>query len=441
MLEEVLDLLLGFRRPKFAFNLDTLSVTDLPTPSLLSFSMSSRGFPCLPAVKAGDEVSPGQFLARDGDREVLACPVKGKVVSVVSAPQIRGGQEVEAVLIEPAADTSPKVFSELDPKKASPEELIERIERAGILTDAASPRPLSELIGPGSGTKTVIVSAADRDALQCQSVQAFRDRSEDACRAASMLARMAGADVRLAIAGPLAADAKKICDRFQITVLSLPGYYPEGLEPLVALRAGGGESVKVVNVETALAALDAVEKGQVQDRKIVTFIGPAGQVRTNYRVTLGTRLKDLFAAAGLNPRDEDKVIMGGPLKGYAQYSLDAAVDQGVDAVTMIAREEQVKWSDEPCINDGACVAVCPVKLQPQLIGRYAEFGLFDRTEDLGVENCIECGLCAAVCTGRRPLLQWIRLAKHEVWKSRAAEKVEQTAACEDAGREAGASGQ
>ena len=40
-----------------------------------------------------------------------------------------------------------------------------------------------------------------------------------------------------------------------------------------------------------------------------------------------------------------------------------------------------------------------------------EFELFDRTAELDIDDCFECGLCAAVCTARRPLLQYIRLAK------------------------------
>ena len=36
----------------------------------------------------------------------------------------------------------------------------------------------------------------------------------------------------------------------------------------------------------------------------------------------------------------------------------------------------------------------------------------DRTPELDIEQCFECGLCAVVCTARRPLLQYIRLAKN-----------------------------
>ena len=86
---------------------------------------------------------------------------------------------------------------------------------------------------------------------------------------------------------------------------------------------------------------------------------------------------------------------------------------------LIPAHEIIEFSDEPCINCGGCVDACPVNLQVQMIGRYAEFGFFDRAEDQGLFYCIECGLCASICTARRPLVQLIRLAKSECKKKQA----------------------
>jgi ferredoxin len=136
-----------------------------------------------------------------------------------------------------------------------------------------------------------------------------------------------------------------------------------------------------------------------------------------------------MAAAGLKPAEGDKVIAGGPMRGVTQYALDAGIDAGIDAVTLVPAAEVLPWSEEPCVSCGACVAVCPVRLQVGLLGRYAEFSLFERAEDLAVENCIECGLCAAVCTARRPLVQWLRLAKAEVLRRRLEAGVRETEKC------------
>jgi len=154
----------------------------------------------------------------------------------------------------------------------------------------------------------------------------------------------------------------------------------------------------------------------------------------NYSVSIGTRLSDLFAQVGLEPKDKEKVVAGGPMRGFAQYSLDSAIDAGVDAVVLIPDGAVVDWSDEPCINCGGCIDICPVNLQIQLIGRYAEFELYDRAEELGLAHCIECGLCASVCTARRPLLQLVRLARKELTRQKkeaeAAARAEAEAAAE-----------
>lgn len=436
---EVLEKISGFRSPELALNTRPLPIKELDVPSLLSFSLTGPdGRPYSPTVEEGDETGPGQFMADDGSGPVLVSPVKGKVVAIISAPDIRGTKVGSAILVEPAADTSPQSFPGLDPQSESGQNLWARIKEAGILTDSSCPRPLAQKIGPDAGDDVdmLIVLAADREPEVASAFQLFRERSEDACRAAAMLGKMSGAK-RVMIAAPESADddVEKVCKSRGVEVMPVPAYYPYSLEPMVIELAGGAKGTKVVAVETALAALDAVADGVVQDKKVVTLIGPAGQAKANYRVHIGTRLKDLFSAVGLKPRDQDKVVVGGPMRGFAQYSLDGSVDAGVDAFMLMPIEAQIMWSDEPCINCGGCVDVCPVNLQPQLIGRYAEFGLFDRTEELAIENCIECGLCAYVCTGRRPLLQWIRLAKKELEKQKMAARVKETAACAESDQE------
>jgi electron transport complex protein RnfC len=170
----------------------------------------------------------------------------------------------------------------------------------------------------------------------------------------------------------------------------------------------------VLPLETALAALDAVEAGVVQQSKVLTVIGFDGEPVGNYAVPIGSPLAHLLAQTGLEVRERDRVIAGGPLRGFAQYSLDAGIDAGVDAVMVMRAEAIPPWSDAPCISCGACVDVCPVNLQVHVIGRYSEFALFDRIPDLQIDACLECGLCAAACTAHRPLLQLIRLAKRQV---------------------------
>ena len=69
----------------------------------------------------------------------------------------------------------------------------------------------------------------------------------------------------------------------------------------------------------------------------------------------------------------------------------------------------------PCINCGACVDACPVRLMPNFLGRYCEFMRFDEAvSQFDLWTCIDCGLCAHVCPSRIPLVQWINYGKREL---------------------------
>ena len=385
--------------------------------------------PASSSVAIGDEVMPGHVLGSAGDRGMRPSPVAGKVTAVRSTPDVRGGKPGLAVVIEvgaaaaapagaaegaasAASDAAP-AFPPLDPNSASDTALRNRIREAGVLTGALAPSPLVEAI-TAADDDTLVVVAIDREPGLSATLACWADRRTDSARAARMLARAAGAR-RAVLAvptshAPAAADA---CAPEKVEVLAIPPEYPESLQPLVALRAGAPNAL-VVPLHAALGAFDAVASGKVQSHKVVTIVGREGAPLGNYRVALGTSLSHIFSELGLVPEDHDKIVAGGMMRGFAQYSLDAVLDPTVDGLLLVPDNAFPNWSDEPCISCGACIDVCPIDLQVHKIGRYAEFGLFDRTPEFGIEHCVECGLCATVCVARRPLLQLIRLAKSEL---------------------------
>ncbi len=422
MFEDAAGRLLGFRRPRIPLEVHTLPIVDLEVPALLRFPIGCDGGARLPlTVAPGDTVEAGGLLAGDVARAFLPSPVGGSVAGITTEPEIRGAQKGTVVLVEPTDGPLEASFPSLDPENASAEKLADRLREAGLVSGSLFPGPLLEVLRPadGNGVDQLIVLVADREPGVCASLQLFRDRANDVEAAAKLLGRISGAGrVVLAVLEEMVPEATEACLPGHIEILPLPAKYPEALEPLVALRAGAEGPARVVTLETALAALDAVRDGKIQQTKVLTVIGLAGKPVANYRVPLGTRIKEVLDAAGIEPAERDKVLAGGPMRGFAQYSTSGAVDAGVDAITVVAAGDVVPWSDEPCINCGHCIDVCPTHLQVQLIGRYAEFELFDRTLELDIDQCIECGLCASVCTGRRPLLQLIRLAKREVEAAR-----------------------
>ena len=419
--------LLGFRRPVFRLETTPLPITDLGLPSLLSFPLlESFGAGAAPLVNKGDVVSVGQPLAACGETKLLPSPVQGEVAAIGTAPDLRGGRYGgAAVMVKPAAEAGKTPLAPLDLEKAEVTAIRERIAEAGVLTDSERPRRLGELLCPESegAVETLVVVAVDREPLVSARMAVFKERGSEAAQAARLLGRVADASrTALAVIAPLADEAKKSCQPEGVDVIAVEPIYPHGLNPLIALDTGAKGKVTVVGLEAALAALNAVRKGELQNSTVLTVVGPDGEPMGNYRVALGTPIRDIFREIGLHPEEYDKVTVGGPMRGTAQYCLDGAIDAGVDALMVIPAAKVVPWSDQPCINCGKCLEICPVTLQVHLICRFSEFALFDRTAEYEIEQCIECGLCAATCIARRPLLQFIRLAKHELQEQREARR-------------------
>ena len=441
MLQEILDSIRetfqGYRRPVFPLSTEALPIVDLARPAELCFPRSTIPVGGGSArVKAGDEVLPGQVLWSEGDA-VLACPVKGTVSSVGIAPDLRGGASGPAICIEPAEGDTPLAFDKLDPASAPVDALAERVKAAGLLTREPDPVPLLRALHPKAGLDVLVVAAIDREPGVCSSLQLWRENTADSVLAAALLGRIAGAPKTfVAVPESLRAEAESAAGS-EVSVLTVPALYPESLPPLLALRAGSIGRVAVVGLEVALDALYAVRDGRAVATQCLTVLGPDRKAVGNWRVPLGARMSHVLEAAGLTPEQDDKIIAGGPMRGFAQYTTSAVLDAGVDAVVLIRSKDVTPFTTEACVNCGTCIEACPLDLQVQLLGRYAEFGYFETTEEYDIDQCIECGLCAAVCTAKRPLVQYIKLAKKELRKVRVERAA--TAAADDAAPEEEAS--
>ena len=84
----------------------------------------------------------------------------------------------------------------------------------------------------------------------------------------------------------------------------------------------------------------------------------------NYRVRLGTPVKDLMKQLGGLEAEPVKVIAGGAMTGMALFSTDIPVTKEMDALIFQTTEETTSFSSDACINCGLCVRHCPARLLP-----------------------------------------------------------------------------
>jgi electron transport complex protein RnfC len=215
-------------------------------------------------------------------------------------------------------------------------------------------------------------------------------------------------------------------DEKNIQVIPVKTKYPQGGEKQLIksilnreVPSGGlpmDVGVIVQNVGTAYAIAQAFLTGLPLVERVVTIAGKGIREPANLRVKIGTLISGLIEECGGFTGEVEKVIVGGPLMGMAQYTLDVPVIKGTTGVLIQIKEEVEKIEPSVCIKCAKCVDVCPMFLLPNFLADYAEHGKFEEACQIGLLDCIECGACAYVCASKRDLIQLIKLAKSECQK-------------------------
>jgi len=125
-------------------------------------------------------------------------------------------------------------------------------------------------------------------------------------------------------------------------------------------------------------------------------------------------VRDLAQQCGPLVKEPRKIVMGGPMMGVAQFTMESPVIKATSGVLFFdeagAREEE----EETCIRCGECVEHCPVGLNPSMIALAIAKNKLDLAQEYGIMDCIECGLCAWACPGRRNIVQAIKTAKARI---------------------------
>ena len=268
--------------------------------------------------------------------------------------------------------------------------------------------------------KTVIVSAVDTEPLSASYQQFLRENLDTVSEGLKLIKHLTGAgNVFLALPEPLVNSVANL-PAGTAEIFPVKPVYPNGLPEIltrdISKKRDTGKTA-FLKIEKLVAAVAALREGKPFSHKVITAVGK-GKIK-NLKVRIGTPLKDVLQ--DMQPGENEKVMIGGPMMGTACYNTDVPVTADVDMIYVQDETEIVKNENNQCMNCGKCVEVCPANLSVNLISRYSEFSIFEQCRDLGIQHCIECGLCAYYCPSGRSLVQFIRLAKKELEKIEAEE--------------------
>ena len=397
----------------------------------------SIGAPPTLTVKKGDTVKKGQRIAEPGGfvSVPLHSPVCGTVGDIVEITGVTGASEQAVEII---ADGTDEWDTGLDPitnwADTEKDVLKKRILDAGIvgMGGAAFPTHVKLSPPPEKNIDTLIINGAECEPFLTADHRLMLTRTEEALTGIAIAAKILKVsrifvgveDNKMDAIEKMTAAAAK----FKITVVPLHVKYPQGAEKQLIYALTGRQVLEgglpmdvgcvVMNIGTAAAVHDAVVLGHPLIERITTVTGTPVVDPANYLARIGTPIRKLLELCGGVKENPAKVIMGGPMMGFAQSNIDVPVAKNSSGVLLMAPEEIEQFEGNPCIRCSRCVKACPMNLLVPTLSTMIEAGEFAMAEQNYVMDCVECGTCAYICPAKRPLVQHFRRAKAEILAKR-----------------------
>ncbi len=412
-----------------------------PLPKQATFPLSQHiGAPAKPVVKKGDKVKVGTLLAEAGG--FVSAPVyssvSGTVFKIDNAIDASGYLKpviivkVEGAEWEGAVVRSPRLETLADHPERTPEEIVERIKKAGVtgMGGAGFPTFIKLCPPPTAKAECVILNGVECEPYITSDYRLMLEKADEILVGLDLL--MKAAKVTKGYIGiednkpqAIALMEQKTAGNPNVEIVPLAKKYPQGGEkqlvdavirrqvpapPAIPVNVGA----IVQNVGTAFAVYEAVMKNKPLFERYTTVTGKKVAQPSNFLVRMGTPMIDLINICGGMPEGDNKVLAGGPMMGKALTSTDVPICKGTNSVTILTDDDAKRKTPQPCIRCAKCVSACPMGLEPYLLATASAKHLWERAEQEEITSCIECGSCQFTSPAHRPMLDNIRLGKSTV---------------------------
>jgi electron transport complex protein RnfC len=409
---------------------------DLPERLLLPLHQHI-GEPAEPLFTAGERVLKGQTIARANGyvSAPLHAPTSGTVVEIGDHPVPHpSGLVAPCIVIEPDGEerwvdhAGHDDYASIDPVA-----LRNIIREAGIVGLGGAGFPTYIKLNPGhhKPIETLILNGAECEPYITCDDMLMRERAAEIVGGLAIVRHALQA--KEALIGiednkreAIAAMQAAVAGLEGVRVVPVPTIYPAGDSKLLANFLTGKEipsnklsahvGITCVNVGTVHAVYRAIAHGEPLLSRIVTVTGGAVSRPGNLETLLGTPMDALLRQCGTRMEIIERLIMGGPMMGFALHRADLPVIKTTNCVlAATAAELPAQRPVMPCIRCGACSDACPMNLLPQQLYWHARNKDLEKVQKFDLFDCIECGACSYVCPSNIPLVQYFRYAKGDIW--------------------------
>ena len=405
---------------------DKAIVTVMPKGDLIYPLSQHIGAPASPIVSVGDHVLKGQKIAEAGG--FVSAPIHASVSGTVKAIELHfnpTGSKVNCIVVENDGEYQEVEYTPSKPlDELTKEEILNLIGEAGIVGMGGAGFPTKVKLSPKEPEKIeyVIANCAECEPYITADYRRMLENPEELVSGMKVVLKLF--DNAKGIFG--VEDNKPDCiaklkeltkDEPRMEVLALKTKYPQGAERQL-IFATTGRAINssmlpadagwvVDNVETLIGIHYAVIDERPVMERIVTVSGDGVKAPGNFKVLFGTNQRELVEAAGGFLGEPEKVISGGPMMGFAMFTLDTPITKTSSSILCLTKDEVAANEPSACINCGRCVEVCPSRIIPSRLADFAEHHneeAFTKWEGL---ECVECGSCSYVCPAKRQLKQAI----------------------------------
>jgi len=397
-----------------------------------------RGQEAEAAVSVGQKVLKGDPLGRfrHHGSDYMHAPTSGIVSAIALHPNSHpSGEEGRCVVIKPDGLDQ---WTNLEPieswEQADPALLRQKIQSSGIVGLGGAVFPTGYKVREASerGIHTLILNGSECEPYISCDEMLMREQPASIILGARILQKAVGATrTVIAIEDQMGAVNTALSEAIRqsgindIDIVKVTTIYPEGGEKqlvkvLTGLEIPSGKrptdlGLLCQNVATATAVARAVTEGKPLVERIVTVTGNGIRKPRNLLAPIGTPISNLVDQCGGYAPGAARLILGGPMMGYALSSDSNPVIKAANCILVLSEEDiRPPQPEMPCIRCGECARVCPSVLLPQQLNWSIRNSMWDETAELGLSDCIECGCCDFVCPSHIPLVEWFRFGKSEL---------------------------